>query len=308
MPKLSCRNRERCKMSKLVLDGIFVPNVTPFTRAGQLDIEALRTCIRFWIDGGVSGLVPCGSNGEAPYLSKQERIKVIQTVVDETNGKIPIVAGTGAPSTQETIAYTKDAADLGVDAALVVTPYYFKLSNQEIQEHYRNVSEAVDIPIIIYSVPKFTGVTVEPALIHKLAVENEKVIGVKDSSGNLSAITETIRLAGTRLSVLAGTADIVLPTLQAGGKGAVVAVANVFPILCSQLYKAFKNGQYEDAAKLQNQISSANETLVKRFNQLSAIKEALKSKGFPGGYPRRPALPLSGPERKILAGLLKQLG
>lgn len=295
-------------MPKLVLDGIFVPNVTPFTREGQLDIKALRTCVRFWIDGGVSGLVPCGSNGEAPYLSRQERIKVIQTVVDETNGKVLVVAGTGAPSTQETIAFTRDAADLGVDAVLVVTPYYFKLSNPEIQEHYRSVSETVDIPIVIYSVPKFTGVTLEPALIHKLAVENEQVIGVKDSSGNLGAIAETIRLAGTRISVLAGAADIVLPTLLAGGKGAVVAVANVFPTLCSQLCKAFKNGQYEDAAKLQNQVSFANEVLVKRFNQLSAIKEAMKSKGLPGGYPRKPALPLPGPEKRILAELLKQLG
>jgi 4-hydroxy-tetrahydrodipicolinate synthase len=295
-------------MRKLVLEGIFVPNITPFTRAGQLDIKALRTCARFWIDGGVSGLVPCGSNGEAPYLSKQERIRVIQTVVDETNGKIPVVAGTGAPSTQETIAFTRDAADLGVDAVLMVTPYYFKLSNLEIQEHYRSVSEAVDIPIVIYSVPKFTGITLEPALIHKLAIENEKVVGVKDSSGNLGAMTETIRLAGTRISVLAGVADIILPTLLAGGKGAVVAVANVFPTLCSHLCKAFKKGKYEDAAKLQNQISYANEVLVKRYNQLSAIKEAMKSKGLPGGYPRRPALPLSGPEKKILAGLLKQLG
>lgn len=294
-------------MPKLVLDGIFVPNVTPFARVGQLDVKALRTCVRFWVDGGVSGLVPCGSNGEAPYLSRQERIKVIQTVVDETNGKIPVLAGTGSTSTQETIVFTKDAADLGVDAALIVTPYYFKLSNTEIQEHYRSVAEAVDVPIVIYSVPKFTGVALEPALIRKLAVENERIIGVKDSNGNLGAITETIRLTNKRFSVLAGTADIVLPTLLAGGKGAVVAVANVFPNLCSQLYKAFKNGQYNDAAKLQNQISFANEILVKRFNQLSAIKEAMKSKGLPGGYPRRPALPLARPERKILKELLKEL-
>jgi 4-hydroxy-tetrahydrodipicolinate synthase len=295
-------------MPKLVLDGIFVPNVTPFTRVGQLDVKALRTCVRFWVDGGVSGLVPCGSNGEAPNLSRQERIKVIQTVVDETNGKILVVAGTGTTSTQETIVFTKDAADLGVNAALIVTPYYFKLSNTEIQEHYRSVSEAVDIPIVIYSVPKFTGVALEPALIRKLALENERIIGVKDSSGNLGAITETIRLTNKRFSVLAGTADIVLPTLLAGGKGAVVAVANVFPNLCSQLCKAFKNGQYDDAAKLQNRISFANEVLVKRFNQLSAIKEAMKSKGLPGGYPRKPALPLARPERKILTELLKELG
>jgi 4-hydroxy-tetrahydrodipicolinate synthase len=295
-------------MPKLVLDGIFVPNVTPFTRVGQLDIKALRTCVRFWVNGGVSGLVPCGSNGEAPYLSRQERIKVIQTVIDETNGKIPVLAGTGSTSTQETIVFTKDAADLGVDAALIVTPYYFKLSNPEIQEHYRSVSEAVDIPIIIYSVPKFTGVALEPALIRTLAVENKRIIGVKDSSGNFGAITETIRLTNKQFSVLAGTADIVLPTLLAGGKGAVVAVANVFPTICSKLYQAFETGQYDEAAKLQNRISFANEVLVKRFNQLSAIKEAMKSKGLPGGYPRKPALPLAKPERKILTELLKELG
>jgi 4-hydroxy-tetrahydrodipicolinate synthase len=147
----------------------------------------------------------------------------------------------------------------------------------------------------------------EPAFVHKLAVENEKVIGVKDSSGNLGAITEIIRLAGKRLSVLAGAADIVLPTLLAGGKGAVVAVANVFPTLCSQLYEAFKNRQYEEAARLQSRISFANEVLVKRFNQLSAIKDAMKSKELPGGYPRRPALPLAKAERKTLKGLLKEI-
>jgi len=294
-------------MANPVLEGILAPNVTPFTRRGQIDIKALRTCVRFWLEGGISGLVPCGSNGEAPYLSRQERMKVIETVVDETNGKVPVIAGTGSMSTMETITLTKDAADVGADAALIVTPFYFKLINQELFEHYRSVSEAVDLPIVVYSVPKFTGISLEPAFVHKLAVENEKVIGVKDSSGNLGAITEIIRLTGKRLSVLAGAADIVLPTLMAGGKGAVVAVANVFPTLCSQLYKAFKNRQYEDAARLQSRISFANEALVKRFNQLSAIKDAMKSKGLPGGYPRRPALPLAKAERKTLEGLLKEI-
>jgi 4-hydroxy-tetrahydrodipicolinate synthase len=294
-------------MANPVLEGILVPNVTPFTRRGQIDIKALRTCVRFWLEGGVSGLVPCGSNGEAPYLSRQERMKVIETVVDETNGKAPVIAGTGSMSTMETITLTKDAADVGADAALIVTPFYFKLTNQELFEHYRSVSEAVDLPIVVYSVPKFTGISLEPAFVHKLAVENEKVIGVKDSSGNLGAITEIIRLTGKRLSVLAGAADIVLPTLLAGGKGAVVAVANVFPTLCSQLYKAFKNRQYEEAARLQIRISFANEVLVKRVNQLSAIKDTMKSKGLPVGYPRRPALPLAKGERKTLEGLLKEI-
>jgi 4-hydroxy-tetrahydrodipicolinate synthase len=294
-------------MPRLVLDGMFVPNVTPFTRIGQLDIKALRVCVQFWLEGGVSGLVPCGSNGEAPYLSRQERIKTIETVVDEVNGKVPVIAGTGSMCTQETITFTKDAANLGVDAALVITPFYFKLSNKEIIEHYRTVSENVDIPIVLYSVPKFTSVSLEPALIQKIATENEKIIGVKDSSGNIGTITETVRLIGNRISVLAGTADVTLSTLLTGGRGAVLAVANVFPTLCNRLYAAFKSKRYEEASRLQNRVSYANEVLVKRFNQISAIKEAMKLQGLEGGYPRKPALPLDAEDRKILESLLKQV-
>lgn len=294
-------------MPRLALDGILVPNVTPFTRAGLLDVKALRACVQFWLEAGVSGLVPCGSNGEAPYLSRQERKRVIETVMDEVNGKVPVIAGTGSMSTQETITLTKDAANLGVDAALIVTPFYFKLSNREIREHYRVVLEKVDIPIVIYNVPKFTGLSLEPALIYELVAEDKKIIGVKDSSGNVGTITEIVRLTGQLISVLAGTADVTLSTLLAGGTGAVLAVANVFPHMCSGLYKAFKNGRYEEASKLQNRISFANEALVKRFNQVSSIKEAMRLQGLASGYPRRPALPLRKEERKNLENLLEQV-
>ena len=289
------------------MDGIFVPGTTPFTRIGRLDVKALRACVRFWLEGEVSGLVPCGSNGEAPYLSRLERTKVIETVMDEVNGKVPVLAGTGSMSTQETITLTRDAADLGVDAALVVTPFYFKLSNKEIYEHYRAVSESVDIPIVIYNVPKFTGVSLEPTFVCKLAAGNEKIIGVKDSSGNIGTITETVRLTGDKFSVLAGTADVTLPALLSGGRGAVIAVGNVFPTLCSRLYTAFKNKLYEEASRLQNRISFANEVLVKRFNQISAIKEAMRIEGVAGGYPRRPALPLDSEERKTIESLLIEI-
>jgi 4-hydroxy-tetrahydrodipicolinate synthase len=292
-------------MPRLVLSGIFVPHVTPFTREGNPDLKALRTCVRFWLESGISGLVPCGSNGEAPYLSRQERIKVIETVVDEVNGKIPVVAGTGSMSTKETITFTKDAKDLGVDAALVVTPFYFKPTNREIHEHYRTILETVDLPIVVYNVPKFTGYSLETTFIYQLVSENEEIIGLKDSSGNIGSITEIIRLVGDKISVLAGTADVALPTFLLGGKGGVIAVANVFPKLCSQLYKTFKSGKYEEAKMLQKRISFANEVLVKKYNQLSAIKEALKLLGLPGGYPRKPALPLDSEEKKAVQNLLK---
>jgi 4-hydroxy-tetrahydrodipicolinate synthase len=144
-------------MPRISLDGIFIPHITPFTREGELDEEALRECVRFWLDGGISGLVPCGSNGEAPYLNREERMKVIEIVMEEAGGKVRVVAGTGSLSTKETIQFTRDAKELGVDAALVVTPFYFKLSSRELIAHYKAVLEAVDLPIVLYSVPKFTG-------------------------------------------------------------------------------------------------------------------------------------------------------
>jgi len=302
---LSTTYIEAKKMREISLDGTFVPHVTPFTREGEFDIEALRTCVRFWVEGGVSGLVPCGSNGEAPYLSRRERRIVIKTVVEEVNEKIPVIAGTGGMSTKQTIAFTKDAENLGVDAALIVTPFYFKLSNREIYEHYKTVLEAVDLSVVLYNVPKFTGVSLELTVISRLVSKYEKLIGVKDSSGSIGNITEIIRLVGDKIAVLAGTAEVALPTLMLGGRGAVIAVANVFPRICTSLYQAFKRGSYKEAAKLQQSISFINEVLVKKHNQLSAIKEALKLQGKPGGYPRKPVLPLESKEIKDIEEMLK---
>ncbi|MGQ9743780.1 MAG: 4-hydroxy-tetrahydrodipicolinate synthase [Candidatus Bathycorpusculaceae bacterium] len=294
-------------MPKTELDGIFVPHITPFTREGELDEEALRKCIKFWVDGGVSGLMPCGSNGEAPYLSREERRKVIEIVMDEAGGKVRVVAGTGSMSTRETILFTKDAKELGVDAALVVTPFYFKLSNRELIAHYRAVLEAVDLPIVLYSVPKFTGFSLEPTVISQLVSEYDNVVGVKDSGGNIGNIAETIRLVGDKISVLAGTADLTLPTLMLGGNGAVIAVANVFPRMCRSLYDAFKMGDYEKASILQHRLAYLNDVLVKKYNQLSAIKEALNLLGLPAGYPRSPSLPLGDGERKEIEKVLKSM-
>ena len=294
-------------MPRPVLDGIFIPNVTPFTREGDLDVEALRTCVRFWVENEVFGLVPCGSNGEAPYLSREERSKVIDIVVDEVNGRIPVIAGTGSLSTQETINLTRDAKDLGADAALIVTPFYFKLTDREIIAHYRAVLDSVDIPIVVYNVPKFTGFSLKPTVIHQLALENEQVVGVKDSSGKIDTITEIIRLVDSRVSVLAGAADIALSSFSLGGRGAVLAVANVFPAMCKRLYEAFRNNKLEEANRLQERIILANDLLVKRNNQLSAIKEALNTIGLPAGYPRRPALVLESEEKTAVQEFVKTM-
>ena len=289
------------------LNGIFVPHITPFTREGDIDEDALRTCVRFWLKGEVSGLMPCASNGEGPYLLRDERKKIIETVLDEVNEKVTVIAGTGSMSTKETILFTRDAKDLGVDAVLVVTPFYFRISNREVYEHYKTLLEAVDLPIIIYSVPKFTGFALEPTVIAQLASEYDNMVGVKDSGGNVGTIAETIRLVGDKVSVLAGTADVALSTLMAGGTGAVIAVANVFPKICKDMYTEFKKGNCERAGKLQQQICYINEVLVKKHNQLSALKEAMEIQGLPSGYPRKPVLPLREEEKKDIEDLLKTM-
>ncbi|MGB9740795.1 4-hydroxy-tetrahydrodipicolinate synthase [Candidatus Bathyarchaeota archaeon] len=295
-------------MSKIKLEGIFVPHITPFRRNGEIDTEALRRLVEFWIQGGLSGLVTCGSNGEAPYLLKEERRQILEVVVDVSNGKVPVIAGTGAIGTKETVQLTADAKDVGADAALVVTPFYFKHSSEELYAHYSTVLEAVDIPMIIYNVPKFTGFSLEPALVERLASEYSHVVGIKDSSGSFSQITELVRLVGDRISVFAGTADLALPTLMIGGEGAVIAVANVAPKLCHELYSSFKNGSYEKACEIQRVISHINEVLVVKQNQLAAIKEALNIKGLPAGYPRKPTLPLKEKEREEVRRFIKETG
>jgi 4-hydroxy-tetrahydrodipicolinate synthase len=305
--RLKCRLEGR-------LEGIFVPHVTPFTKSGEIDGNALRKLISFWLDSGLHGLVSLGSNGEVVYLSREERRKVLEIVVDEVNGKATVIAGTGSAGTRETIRLTRDAldvgdvGDVGVDAVLIVTPYYFKPSNRELFEHYARIIQAVDIPVILYNVPKFTGLDMDLEVVVKLVDEFSQIVGIKESGGSLGRITELVRLVGNRISILAGTGDLILPTLLMGGDGAIVGVANVAPKLCANLYQTFKMGEIERAKDLQAKLTYLDEVLVKKLNQLSAIKEALNILTLPAGFPRLPALPLGEDERNEIEQVLRFVG
>ncbi len=289
------------------LEGIFVPHVTPFTKNGEIDENALRKLIPFWVNK-LQGLVSLGSNGEAVYLSREERRKVLEIVVEETNGKAMVIAGTGSAGTRETIHLTRDAFDVGVDAVLIVTPYYFKPSGRGLFEHYARIIQAVDIPVILYNVPKFTGLDMDLEVVVKLVDEFSQIVGIKESGGSIGKITELVRLVGNRISILAGTGDLILPTLMMGGDGGIVAVANVAPRLCANLYQNFRRGEIERAKDLQAKLIHLNEVLVKKFNQLSAIKEALNILGLPAGFPRLPALPLGDDGRNEIERTLGFVG
>lgn len=292
-------------MASVELDGVFVPNVTPFNRHGEIDRGALRDLVDYWVGAGVSGLVVNASTGEAPFLNREERKTVLKLVLDRAGGKVRVVAGTGAMGTRETIEFTRDASDYGADAALVVAPFFFKPSDEELFQHFASLLASVDMPVILYNVPKFTGYSVNPRVIERIVFECGNLVGVKDSSGSPGTMAEIIRLVGDKISVLSGSADMILPTLALGGRGAIVAVANVIPETCVSLYEAFKNGDLGEAGRLQLRASFVNKVLVREHSQIAAIKAALNFIGRPAGFPRRPLRPLSPKEEQEVFEALK---
>ena len=288
-------------------EGIYVPNITPFNKKGEIQYNALEKLIEYWVKTGLSGMVVNASTGEAPYLSKTEKRKLIEYVVEKVDGRFRVFAGTGAMSTRDTIELTQEAKEAGAEAALVTTPFFFKPSSDEIYNHFIDLMNAVDIPVILYNVPKFTGYSVKPSTVARIAEESSLLVAMKDSSGNPGNMAEVIRLCGDKINALSGSADMILPTLMLGGKGAIVAVGNVIPETCVSLYKAFKTGDKETAGAMQGKASYVNKVLVRENPQIAAIKTALNMKGYNAGIPRKPLTPLNKSIEPIIAKLLKEI-
>ncbi|WP_346766028.1 4-hydroxy-tetrahydrodipicolinate synthase [Thermococcus sp. M39] len=289
-----------------LIEGIYVPHVTPFDDDEEINEEALRELIHYFENAKVSGFVTLGSNGEFPYLSFEEKMRVLKIVCEETN--LPVIAGVTENSTRETIRLAKEAWNLGVDALLIAPPYYFKPNEKELFAHYSAIAQSVEAPILIYNVPKFTGINIPIEVIERLVDEYSNIVGIKDSSGSIGRISELIRRLGKDMSILAGTADLIYPALALGAHGAVIAVANVAPRLCVELYTAFLEKKYDRAKRLQLMINYLNEVLVKKYNQISAIKEAMNMLGLNVGYPRMPSLLLDEQALQEIEFVLAEVG
>jgi len=290
------------------LEGIFVPNVTPFDERGEIEFGTLADLVEFWLEAGVSGLVVNASTGEGPLLSREEKRVLIEFVKEKVDGRGMVIAGTGAIGTRETIELTRDARDLGADAALVTTPFFFKPTEEELLDHFIALDAAVDLPFILYNVPKFTGYTVAPRLVDRISRECANMVGIKDSSGSPGAMAENIRLFGDRVSVLSGAADMTLPTLALGGRGAILAVANFIPEVCVGLHGAARRGDLEEAGRSQQLVSYVNKVLVQEHPQVAAVKAALGLKGRAAGIPRRPLKPLTEDMRDNVLRDLQNMG
>ncbi len=268
--------------------GIYVPNVTPFNAKGEIMYDKLGELLEFWIDGGISGVIANASTGEAPYLSRDERVKIIEYLIEKADGRINVFAGTGATSLWQSIELTRDALNAGVQAALVTTPFFFKPTGDEIAQYFIELMDAVDIPVILYNVPKFTGYSVAPKVVAKVADECSNLVAMKDSSNNPGNMADVISLCGDKINALSGAADMILPTLMLGGKGAIVAIGNVAPRTCVNIFDAYGKSDVKAAGDNQLRASFVNKVVVRDYPQIPAIKAAINQMGLPAGHPRKP--------------------
>jgi len=235
-------------------EGIFPALVTPFTDDGKtVDEERLRVLVNHCIELGVNGVVPCGTTGEFVNLTKEEKKQVLKVVVDEVNGKVPVIAGTGASGTSEALEMTKYAKDIGATAALIVTPYYLKPADRGIYEHYSTIASEVDLPIILYNIPQCTGLPLPWQMVEDLA-QIPNIVGVKDSSGQLSFILAVLEKVRDKINVLCGHDEVVIAALAAGCSGAILASANIIPDVWVQIYNHVKNGELQKARELQYKV------------------------------------------------------
>lgn len=291
-----------------MLKGIFPPVPTPFDSAHRIALGRLTQNIEKWNRHDLSGYVILGSNGEAAYLDKEEKIALFRAARSAVPRDKQFIAGTGCESTVLTIELTRAAADLGADAALVITPCFYagRMTRDALLAHYGAVADASSIPIIVYNVPKFTGVDLDAAAIAK-AGRHPNIAGVKDSSGNIAKLGDVVRQAGPDFRVLAGTAGILFAALGLGASGGILALANVAPEQLVELERLVAAGEWTRAAELQRRLLPVNEAITARFG-IPGLKAALDLLGYYGGPCRSPLQGLEESEREQLREVLVEGG
>ncbi len=282
--------------------GSLVAIVTPF-RKGKVDERALADLIEWQIAHGTNGIVPCGTTGESATLSHDEHNRVIELTVEVVRRRVPVVAGTGSNSTDEAIALTKHAKQAGADAALLITPYYNKPTQEGLYRHYRAVAEAVDLPLVLYNIPGRTGVNMLPATIARLTAL-PTIVGVKEGSGSVQQASDLVQMCGDRLTVLAGDDALTLPMMAVGGKGVITVTANIVPAEMARLVAAFAEGKIEEARRIHFKLSPLFAALFFETNPIP-VKEALSLMGKIDPELRLPLCSMAQDTREKLVQVLK---
>ncbi|HXW54483.1 MAG TPA: dihydrodipicolinate synthase family protein [Candidatus Cybelea sp.] len=287
--------------------GILAPLTTPFDAEGSVALGKLRDNIALYNRTGLSGYVLNGSTSESVLLRWSEIYRIWETAKETAAPGKSLIAGTGAEATAETIEHTRRASQIGFDAALVRTPSFYKpaINDDLLAEHYIRVADASPIPVLIYSVPIFTHVTVEASLIARLA-DHPNIVGIKDSSGNVEGVRQIIAAARSTFRTLVGSAATLYDSLESGACGAILAVADAYPELCVDIWAATRHGETGRARALQEKLIQPSKLLAQRYS-IPGLKYALDHLGYFGGSPRPPLLPLNEAGRREIDAMLASL-
>jgi 4-hydroxy-2-oxoglutarate aldolase len=270
------------------LDGILLPVTTPFKANEDFDAESFTNNLAKWNATGVIGYVVLGSTGERVSLDAREYVRVIQTARRAVPKTMSFIVGAGQQSTRGTISEIETAANAGAEAVLVITPHYYRsaVTQDALVEHYTAVADASSIPIILYSMPDLTGITIEPETAARLS-EHKNIIGIKDSSADIAKLAEIVRLAPGDFAVMIGNGAVLCEALQAGARGGILAVACVVPQLCLEIYRAVQAGEIDRAKRLQERLSPLATAVTKTYG-IGGLKTAMEMVGFAGGAVRQP--------------------
>lgn len=272
--------------------GTMTALVTPFDNQGKIDEEALRAHVERQVEAGVEGLVPAGTTGEAATLSFEEHIEVIRITVEQAAGRVPVIAGTGSNNTTESIELTQAAKERGADAALLISPYYNKPTQEGIYLHYRAVAEAVHLPLMIYNVPGRTASNILPQTIGRLS-EIPNIVGIKDATADMEQLVHAMEVSDGLLEFYSGDDASVLPFMALGGKGVISVISNVAPRTMRGLTVAMHSGAFEAARQAQFAMRELNELMFIQSNPIP-VKAACHLLGWMPNHLRLPLTPLEG--------------
>ncbi|MEK4906467.1 4-hydroxy-tetrahydrodipicolinate synthase [Niallia sp. FSL M8-0099] len=269
--------------------GIITAMVTPFDQEQKIDIQATRNLVNRLILSKVAGLFILGTNGEFHVLSREEKVEFASLVINETNKRVPIFVGTGGNSTSEVISLSKEMEKLGADALSVITPYFLSLTEDELYHHYKKIAESVSTPILLYNIPKNTGIHLSPPLVARLA-KVDNIVGIKDSSGDIENIKNYISVTKEEaFSVLSGSDSLILKALDEGATGAIAATANLLTYIDVSIYKHWQKGERQEAEEAQQSLEELRQVL-KLGSTPSILKKAMELAQIPVGPARYPVL------------------
>ena len=270
-----------------IFEGAGVALITPFKESGEIHYEKLEEIVEEQIAGGTDAIVACGTTGEASTMTHEEHLDVIRFACEKVKGRIPVVAGTGSNCTETAVYLSQEAERLGADGVLVVSPYYNKATQKGLYRHFSAVAESIKIPVILYNIPGRTGVNIAPETIAKLCENVENIVGVKEASGNFSAIAQLMNLTDGRIDLYSGNDDQIVPMLALGGKGVISVLSNIAPRQTHAICEAFFAGNVKESARLQLAAIPLIEALFCEVNPIP-VKAAMNLMGKETGPLRMP--------------------